>query len=315
MRSIVVAAQNIPRGTRITEENNAVKMMSWPEASVPAGALTELESTYDLIARMDIVLDMPITEGMLTAEIGDLADVGSDVALMTPSGRVAYALPVARWSSVAWALQPGDRVDVLITLLLVDLDEEYQTILPNRALVPVESVGPEGEVSIVYEERILGRLEVQPDGTVVTVLPGESSQRPRMVAQLTVQDAIVIGVGDWREEPPPPPPPEGTEEEGPPPPPPLPDVESVTLAVTPQDALVLKYAEELGASMDMVLRSADDAGRFVTTESVTLQYLFDRFGMEVPAKVPYGVTPPVRTLRRGTTGELPTTEVESRVEE
>jgi pilus assembly protein CpaB len=305
MQEIVVAAQNIPRGTRITAENNAVKLARWPQESVPSGALTDLEAAYERLARLDIPLDVPITEAMLAEKGAELSMIGSDVALQIPSGRVGYALPVARWSSVAWAVQPGDHVDVLISLLIVDLDEEFQTELPNQAACM--SMGGEGEEE-TCQDGILGRIEILPTGQVVNLIPNNEKQRPRMVAQLTVQDAIVVGVGDWREEPLPPAPEEGETaegEEGPPPPPPPPEVDSLTLAVTPQDALVLKYAEELGASMDMVLRSSDDAGNTVITEQVTLDYIFQRFSMEVPPKLPYGASPPARTLRRGTTGEVP----------
>jgi hypothetical protein len=94
---------------------------------------------------------------------------------------------------------------------------------------------------------------------------------------------------------------EGTEEEAAPPP--RPEIESLTLIVTPQDAVVLKYAEEMGASMDLVLRSFEDADKLFTTESVTLKYLFDRFTIELPPKLPYGITPPTEVLRQGATGE------------
>jgi hypothetical protein len=75
----------------------------------------------------------------------------------------------------------------------------------------------------------------------------------------------------------------------------------VTLIVTPQDAMVLKYAEEVGASVDLVLRSAEDTGE-ITTEAVTLQYIFDRFDIELPPKLPYGVTPSLKSLGSDTAG-------------
>jgi pilus assembly protein CpaB len=296
---IVVAAQNIPRGVRITADNNAVVLASWQENSVPAGTLTTLESAYGRIARLDIPLGMPILETMLTAAPGDLADVGSDAALLIPRGKVAYAVAVAGNASVAWAIQPGDHVDVLISLLVVDLDEDFQSQLPNQA----SCIGTtEGCTS-----GTMGRLEVLATGDVVNVTPGEA-QRPRMITQLTVQNALVLRVGNWQGEAEVP----STQEEQPPAegeeaaqPTPVPRFlpKWVTLAVTTQDALVLKYAEEAGASMDMVLRSAGDESS-IATEPVTLQYVFDRFNMQLPPKLPYGTTPPVTQLRLGAAGEV-----------
>ena len=302
MTEIVVAVQNLPRGTRITSDT--IQLEPWPKESVPEGEgfLTNREDALDRITRVDIVRNMPILDGMLTDEAGDLAAVGSDAALQIPPGKVAYALPVARWSSVAWAIQPGDHVDVLVSLLLVDIDEEFQSILPDTASCVDPSEG-EG-----CQPGTLGRMEVLANGWVVGAGPSEE-QRPRMVTQLTVQDAVVLRVGDW---------PMGEEEEAQPveveeqpaegePTPPPPEhaaVEPLTLIVTLQDAMVLKYAEETGASMDLVLRSPGDHDSTITTESVTLKYIFDRFGVELPPKLPYSVEPRLRKLRRGPAGEV-----------
>jgi Flp pilus assembly protein CpaB len=296
MQEIVVAAQNIPRGYLVTSD--AVQTATWPETSVPDGALTDLEAVLGRIARVDIVLDMPITEGMLTDMPGDLGAEGSDAALQIPPGKVAYALPVARYSGVAWALRPGDHVDVIISLLVVELDEDFQTILPNQSacVQPPEGEGCQGGV--------LGRLQVLSNGWIVNLTPGEA-QRPRLVTQLTVQDAVVLHIGDWPGEEYAPPSEEVQPEEGEeqPAPPLRAAVEPLTLVVTPQDAMVLKYAQEVGASVDLVLRSAGDTGQ-VATESVTLQYIIDRFNVELPPKLPYGVTPPLQALGSGATGAV-----------
>ena len=301
VNEIVVAAQNIPRGTRISAENGAVKMEPWPETAMPEGVLIDLEDVYGLITRVDVMMGMPITEGMLTEQPGDLGGIGSDTALQIPEGKVAYALPVARYSSVAWAIQPGDHVDVIISLLVVELDEEFQTILPNNASC-VSPLGEEGG-SGCTSMPVLGRMEALPNGWVVNVMPSEG-QRPRLVTQLTVQDAIVLRVGEWpgeeEAEPSGDEPVEGGEEQ--PAPPPRAAVEPLTLIVTVQDAMVLKYAEESGASIDLVLRSAGDADKLIATESVTLQYIFDRFNVELPPKLPYGVAPAVQSLQRRTVG-------------
>ena len=297
MTEIVVAAQDIPMSTRITKD--AVALDDWPKDTVPDGALTKIADALDRIARQDIAIDTPITEDMLTEPSQDTVDRGSDVALRIPAGKVAYALPVSRYSSVAWAIQPGDHVDVLISMLLLDLDEEFQSVLPNLASC-VEP--PEGEGC---ESGTLGRMTVLNNGWIVAAGPSED-QRPRMVTQMTVQDAVVLRVGEWStaEKMPP----EGEEgEEG------REGAQAetsgetegsgtgskpLTLIVTPQDAMVLKYAEESGASIDMILRSANDRDKgVISTESVTLKYIFDRFNIELPTKLPYGVTPPVHSLR------------------
>jgi len=267
MTEVVVAVQNIPRGMRITEDINAVALQSWPEDTVPEGAVTDLEAVYGRIARVDIVRWMPILEDMLTEETGDLGAVGSDPALHIPPGKVAYALPVARYSSVAWALRPGDHVDVIL------------------------QGGPEG------------RLEVLPNSWLVNMSASEG-QRPRLVTQLTIQDAVVLHVGEWPvEEAQPPAGGEQPEEEGQPAPPPRAEVEPLTLIVTRQDAMVLDHALAAGARINLLLRPAGDTG-LTTTDSVTLQYIMDRFSIELPPKLPYGVTPPLTQLERIARSEM-----------
>jgi Flp pilus assembly protein CpaB len=235
--------------------------------------------------------------------------MGSDAALQIPAGKVAYALPVSRYSGVAWALQAGDHVDVIISLLMTDLDEEFQTALPDNAACVQPAEGEE------CQGGVMGRLQVLANGWIVNLTPSEA-QRPRLVTQMTVRDAIVLYIGDWSSE--------GVaaapEEEAQAvevqpaegatatPTPTRAAVEPLTIIVTPQDAMVLKYAEEVGASIDLVLRSAGDTNQ-VPTESVTLQYLLDRFDIELPPKLPYGVTPPIYSLPSaesvagGTTGQ------------
>lgn len=309
MLQIVVAVQNIPRGMRIKEDSNAVILREWPESAAPEGMITELESVYGTIAREDIPRGMPVLQNMITARPGELGVVGSDAALQIPEGRVAFAVPVAYYSSLAWALQPGDHIDVIISMPLVELDEEFQTVLPNYAAC----VSPSMEEGCQNGE--YGRLEVLPNGWVVNMTPGRDQQQwPRLVTQLTVQDAIVLQVGEWPSleelypEPTPTPTPEpGTEGETAPPAAvslPVDRVEPLTLAVTRQDALVLEYAQIVGARINFVLRRAGDA-QPAATESVTLQYLMDRFAIQVPPKLPYGVTPPIQQVSPIPRNEVP----------
>ncbi len=299
MTEIVVAAQNIPRGMQIAEDANAVIMQGWPADMMPEGAIDNLEAVYDRITRVDIVLGMPILEDMLTETPGDVGGVGSEAALQIPEGQVAYALPVARYSSMAWALQPGDHVDVIISLLVVELDEEFQSAMPNQA----QCLSPSEDPACIGMDGTIGRMDVLVNGWTVNTTPSEG-QRPRLVTQLTVQDLLVLHVGDWPDpaerfaaEETPEPEEQVAEGETPPSPPPDDRVEPLTLAITPQDAIVLDYAQAVGARINFVLRSAGDTQN-VSTNSVTLQYLMNQFNIELPPKLPYGFTPPISSLER-----------------
>ncbi|MCP4540992.1 MAG: Flp pilus assembly protein CpaB [Chloroflexi bacterium] len=295
---IVVAAQDLARGVRITEamtrgEAPAVILKDWPEEEVPPGAITRLEDVIGRTTRVDAVRDLPILATMLVED-----QSGSAASLKIPEGMVAYAVPVARYSSVAWALQPGDYVDMIVSLLVMDLDEEFQSTIPLQAgcVSP-----PEGEEC---KGGTMGRLEVLPNGWLVNLVPTDS-QRPRLVTQLTIQNAAVLRVGDWpmfeeesftvTEDSP------STDEEdadavvAEEAAPSVPSLAPLTLAVTRQDAMVLEYAQLTGARITFVLRRAGDEA-LPTTNSVTLQYMMDRYNIEMPAKLPYGVEPRVNSL-------------------
>lgn len=136
-------------------------------------------------------------------------------------------------------------------------------------------------------------------GETIYSVPSED-QRPRMVSQAMLQDAIVLHVGDFSRETEAnaenqgaemvavdgnqAPPAAGEEVQAPS----LP--ETITLIVTPQDAITLNYLINLGAELDLALRSAGDDTR-VATESVTLQFLLEKYNISVPVKLPYGVEP------------------------
>ena len=70
----------------------------------------------------------------------------------------------------------------------------------------------------------------------------------------------------------------------------------ITLVVSPQDSLVLNYVNRIvekypsAVVVTLALRSAGDTSR-VDTESVTLQYMFQKFNIALPAKLNYGVGP------------------------
>ena len=73
-----------------------------------------------------------------------------------------------------------------------------------------------------------------------------------------------------------------------------PDV--VTLAVTPQDALVLVWLRQSGIYSEMALRAAGEENADHLTEAVTLQYMLTRFNIAVPPKIEFVMAPSITDL-------------------
>ncbi|NIM95710.1 MAG: hypothetical protein GTO18_18575 [Anaerolineales bacterium] len=299
--TIVIAAQDIPRGAVIPADG--VILSPYPADMVVETMATDIAEVVGKRARMDIARGVPITTNMVTEEAGDLLGTGSDASLAIKPGFSAISIPITRLSGVAFALRPGDSVDVLVSMLVADLDAEFQSLLPNISAVLVD---PDGETltslvcdafteeagCVFTEPRPFGRSEVDPaTGELVFLRQGET-QRPRLVTQRLVERATVLHVGTFpleavREvvitE-------EGETQE-------MEQVSSVvvtpdivTLIVSPQDALALNYAVKAGIDIVLTLRGPDDLTQFETS-SVSLQYLFDNYNIAVPSKLPYGLQP------------------------
>ncbi len=56
---------------------------------------------------------------------------------------------------------------------------------------------------------------------------------------------------------------------------------AILVAVNPQDALLLKYLKDAGAILDYALRPPDDTSKPLL-DPVTLQYLIDTYGLDIP---------------------------------
>ena len=315
MVMVVVAAQDVARGSEIPRDAIVLQQMPADLVVETWIAGTDEETLYSQVverrARTDIARGIPVTTAMITEKAGDLLGAGSDAAIAIPPGYTAIAIPMTRLSGVAFALRSGDSVDVLVTMLMVDLNPDFQTILPDQNLMLVDSDGNiltgSGCSRVSRTEMGLECTndEPPPVGRVVTNedldvqiygIPSEE-QRPRLLTQRLVEGATVLHVGTF--------PLEDIEEEivsipteeaavGAPPPqqgevevvlPPTPDI--VTLIVTPQDALALNWAMKVGADMVLTLRAPGDT-LSVETVTVTLQYLIDNYNITVPAKLPYG---------------------------
>ncbi|MBI4771409.1 MAG: Flp pilus assembly protein CpaB [Chloroflexi bacterium] len=308
LTQVVVAAQDLHRGDTVSE--GALTLFPWPAAAVPEGAVSKMKELIGLKARTDILRGELVLKSLVVETVAQLAADGSYPALSVPRDQVAIAVPVNRFSGVAQALQPGDRVDVFFTLTFVDLDQETQSKLPNqtaRVVGPSQVEGGEnvlsGGISAGGEGSEVGQGQGDALGAPLYQVPSEP-QRPRLVTQMIVQNAMVLHVGPFTEADrlgpqAATPTPEALPAGAPTPTPApgaaaVPTRDIVTLVVPKQDALVLNYAIHAfwngSADFTLVLRSAGDTGQIIT-ESVTLQYLIDRFDISVPAKQPYGLEP------------------------
>ena len=119
---VLVAAQNLPLGSRLNEA--AFEWKQWPaEAVSPAFISNDLRPNADAellnaIVRSPLVQGEPINEGKLVKA----GESGVMAALLRPGMR-AVTTRISVDSAAGGFIQPGDRVDIILT----------QTVQRNRA--------------------------------------------------------------------------------------------------------------------------------------------------------------------------------------
>jgi Flp pilus assembly protein CpaB len=307
---VVVVTQRVERGDIITADK--VDLVDYQADLVLPIMFTDVNQVVGKMARYTMDPYTVVTSALITGS--PLTEQGSDDALFISQGMVAVSIPITRLSSVSYAPQRGDHVNVIVTMLFVDMDPAWQTVLPNwtgNVIGPGGGLANDGTLFAlpVRGGSEQGRPENDPlVNQTFYILPSEA-QRPRLVSQTLIQNVIVLQMGNFKTPaeraaleataPPPTATPEPAAEQAPaeaPTPTPMPAAPDViTLIVTPQDAVTLNYLVYGGAELTLVLRNPRDA-EVPTTEAVTLSYLLDQYNIPIPVKLPYGMEPPVREL-------------------
>ncbi len=210
--SVVVAKAAIPVGTRITRD--LLDVQERPDTNIAlVGAVTfaDPEEIVGRIAGVDIAKGQEILNPMLALNASDLASFGSDLAININQGHVAVAFPIDKFSGAAFAMRPGDLVDVLMTLRIVAIDPEFRTALPNLVQYVIEPDLRQGGSFLLPDITPQGRLEfIEEIGQVAEIVPSDlflpgqdfapGSPIPKRVTQLTVQQAEVLWVGTWKNQ-------------------------------------------------------------------------------------------------------------------
>jgi Flp pilus assembly protein CpaB len=289
---VVVSWQTVPRGWQITEAE--LTLDTRLRTDVGPEVFTDTADVIGLYARTDIYQGETLTRDALVDDPRLVGEAAYGPSSLIPPGWIAATVPMDRLNSVAYGLAAGDTVDIMMTFAFSKVDQEFQTLLQNSATFILETPDEEGEMQrtvIVVDP--FGRFEQLPTGDIALVLPGET-QRPLAVSMI-LQNARVIQIGPWDEPEPvtvPTPAAEGAPtpvpDTAPTPTPAPPDV--LVVALPPQQQLFLSYAIDNSANIDFALRGPGD-GQLYNVQNVDLNYLLQRFDIEVPADFEYIISP------------------------
>ena len=316
---VVVSLQTVPRGHQMTPDILALDLR--PVESVGSNVITNIDDALNLFARTDIYQGETLTFDTLVDDITKVGQESFGPSSLIPPGFVAQSVPMNRLSGVGYGISEGDYVDIMVTFFFRQIDEEFQTYLPNDAafyleeqIEAVEASGSGDPLAIISEPVIffvspIGRFEELPTGDLAHISPNDEDVAPRPVpVTMIIQNARVVQVGEYRlpgnpaDLIPTPTPEAVAEGEATPTPPPavaptatpLP-ADVVVVALQPQQQLLLRYAVEVNAQVFFALRGVND-GQLYSVENMTLDYLLERFNVEVPPNLGYSVEATIKQV-------------------
>jgi Flp pilus assembly protein CpaB len=295
--SIVIAGQPINRDDEIKQES--LSTMQLPQTNVTEKMITNPQLVIGKFAVFPLAQGLPITTDMISDRPG-MNQPGSEAARIISPGLVAVSIPISRLGSMVYGIKDGDHVNVIATTLFVDVDATFQSSLPNYTaavtgvgFVPDTLPKISAEIATGGPGSAQGRAELDPTLNQALYLVPSEKQRPRLVSQMILQNIQVLHVGDFAlssQEPQ-----QAQEGQPTPTPAPVPVPDSITLIVSPQDAVALTYFMNSGTQFTLTLRAPDDTAR-VETEAATLPYLLSQYAIPLPAKLPYAMEPRTDTL-------------------
>lgn len=310
---IVTAGQNIYPGAPITE--SMLSSIGIPQDKLVQGEIVDKTAVVNKYAKYMLAQGQPIMDSSITQTPGNVYLPGSNWAPFIPQGLTAVAIPVTRLSAVGYGVRDGDYVDVIVTMLLVDIDPTFQSILPDYTSLVIQPGPTDKGVLLTGSISSAGQGTQAGQAVVDDVLkqpiynvPSES-QRPRMVTQMIMQNLQVLHVGSF------PLPAQSTTDELVSQPattaatltpvpagaqaataPVHPDI--VTLMVTPQDAVTLTYLIYNGAQITLTLRNPNDQQAIKQPSAANLEYLLTQYNIPIPAKLPYSLQPRIDQLEQ-----------------
>ena len=135
-QEILVAAQDIPPGTTITDEvikKGMIKPMPWPKSSIPAGAFSSPQQIVGKVNRVKILANEPLLESRLAGE-------GAGLTVRLEAGKRALAVRVDEIIGVSGFIVPDDRVDIILTTAPLGAQQDAKVskiVLQNKRVLSV----------------------------------------------------------------------------------------------------------------------------------------------------------------------------------
>ncbi len=271
-KKVIVARIDIPNNTVLTDTETFLDLSEIPESEYDANPNQYFTSLAEVQGKLTL---RPIQATEVIRQ-NDVTDAG--LSLQIPAAQPnqprpkAFAFAVDNLSGVADQIKPGDFVDVLASfrftrvLLRPGFNETGQLIIKEDTITNLQSTK-----ALVQNVQVLKIVKPAPapEGTPT---PGAA---PEQGPPQTDSSGQPVGQGGTNQQ--------GTDQQG----------QSTTaetlqpgqwvliLAVTDQQAEIVKLSREQGNGITMVLRGRGDSA-VETTIGATIDLLVSRFGLPLP---------------------------------
>lgn len=191
-RSVVIALQNIPARSVISID--ALTSVQYPEGIIPQGAFSSPQDIAGKLAIDNIYQGETILPPMIIdrSKVSGTDPIRSPASYIIPENKVAMAFQITPLSGVAGAIQPGDYVDMILTLQPPTNITQTTGARVNLANV----TGTEGEA---VTQLFLQDVQVINVGTWTSGLPQNQQQQQQNANIITIvierQDATTLKSG------------------------------------------------------------------------------------------------------------------------
>ena len=240
---IVITVRDIAMGEVL--ETNDLDFAAVPIEIIPRDAKTDIEEVAGRITKIPLVSG----EIILGHHLADPTNVSHDVAFILDDDVVLMAFPAKDLMSDLNVLQRGDLVDILVSF---EEQIEPAETDPEALIIPGDE--EEGPTTKLYTFDAMQAIEIT---AIIADIKYEDEGRSSILS---------------------------TDQEGDPALQPTPqpsdvNVKAYLLAVSPQDALVLKHLIDAGGIFDIVLRAPTNTLLF-ELDTITLEYIVDKYDLE-----------------------------------
>lgn len=172
---IIAANSRIPKGTRISA--SFLSEVHWPKDQLPKNAIKDPENIVNKFASETIIESQPITSDILSQ-----SPVNTNISELLTPGTRAVTINVNATSGIEGWATPGTHVDVLLTYL-DSQDNQNKTIVAVENAVVLSYNGITQDIDA--KEAMRNNKDKQSNATVTLAVPIADS--------LKIQTAISLG--------------------------------------------------------------------------------------------------------------------------